>query len=37
MAPHTENGGISANGHGEDDVWTVNQHLKEADPEVHNR
>jgi len=35
MAPHTENGGIISNGHNEDDVWTLNQHLKQADPEIY--
>ena len=36
MAPQqTENGSITAANNGDSEVWTLNQHLKEADPEVH--
>jgi len=36
MAPQqTENGSITAANNSE--VWTLNQHLKEADPEVYSR
>jgi len=37
MAPQqTENGSITAANNGDSEVWTLNQHLKEADPEVYS-
>ena len=36
MAPQqTENGSITAANNGDKEVWTLNQHLKEVEPEVH--